>query len=283
MPIQRVSDIVAAVDEGRTHTQRFLKNASVTGDTQWIDWSFASGQPSFDARVGVPIARAPMVAARNDAIWFPGIGAGQERRLAQVMLRTAAGGANQSSVDAIVYDLVAIYPLIDGDSTDPQNMDNTLVLPRYTTGAGLVPVMVNHVAPQLAAGTGTYNYTTVDGGSRTAAFNVTLTGLGKNVGDSGAFGMPGNYDGGVRSIDQVTFTSPPGGLYCIYLLKPLTTITNIDGALTTDKVATEKDLLERDAWRLPLVPDGAWLGFFIRPNGGATTVSIFGNMTFIWG
>lgn len=60
--------------------------------------------------------------------------------------------------------------LIDGDSTDPQEFDNTLTLPRYTDGNGLRLVLVNHVAP---AGASLALTMAMDGNG-----NITLTGSG---------------------------------------------------------------------------------------------------------
>ena len=54
MPIRNLSDTVAAYEAGRFHVQRFYKGANATaGDTRWHDWSFAAGQPAYDARIGV--------------------------------------------------------------------------------------------------------------------------------------------------------------------------------------------------------------------------------------
>jgi hypothetical protein len=61
------------------------------------------------------------------------------------------------------------------------------------------------------------------------------------------------------------------------------TLTNNDGNLVAEKIWTEKCSCAHNAWQMPRVYDGAHLGFFFMPNGGARTVSIFGDMTFIWG
>ena len=134
--IQSPKDIADAFQAGRVHTQRFLKNAGAVGDSHWQDWAYASGQPAYDARIGDALTLTPQVAVRNDAIWFPGIGAGQTRHLIGLRQYVTAGGVGQLSVESELYDLLAVYPLIDGDNTDPQPMDNTAALPRYADGAG---------------------------------------------------------------------------------------------------------------------------------------------------
>jgi hypothetical protein len=288
--IGSVKDIVDAEQAGRIHVQRFFKNASTTGDTQWIDWSFASGQPAYDARIGDALTLTPYVAERNDAIYFPGKASDQQRVLLEMVFQTTSGGTSQTSVDAVLYDLVAVYPLIDGDSIDDQFMDNTLPLPRYEDGKGLIAVMVNHVAPILTNATGTMEY--VDSGdvTQTVSFSVVNTGVNKVVSGStsnsiGFLSMPmAGGAGGIKQINRITFNSAPGGLFAIYIIRPLSTVTNNDGrAVSGSKVATEKGMYNLQGWAFPEIKDGAWLGFFIRPNGGARTVSMFGNLTFVWG
>lgn len=287
--ISSIKDVVDANNAGRIHYQRFYKTASTTGDTQWIDWSYASGQPAYDARIGDALTFTPFVASRNDAIYFPGKNSDQQRVILDITLQTTAGGASQVSLDSVVYDLVGVYPLIDGDSTDEQPMDNTQTLPRYTDGKGLIPVLVNQVAPLVTNSTGTMEYVDSADQTQTVTFAVANTGVNKVVsgvsGNSiGALSLPMmGSAGGIKQVNKITFNTAPGGLFAIYLVRPLTTICNNDGVSSGSKIATEKGMYNRNGWSFPEVYDGAWLGFFIRPNGGTRTVSMFGGITFIWG
>lgn len=292
MPIRNLSDTVAAYDEGRVHVQRFYKGANVTaGDTRWHDWSFAAGQPAYDARIGASGQFNPYIATKNDAIWFPPINADQHRHLKHIVLRTNASGASQVTTDGIFYDLLGVYPLIDGDSTDTQEFTNDDPLPRYADGVGVIPVLVNHVAPMVAASGGTMVYTDSDDVQRTVTFGVALGGTGNvvsvqkaNTTSFGALSMPTNGGRGIKAINSIQFNAAPGGLFSIYMVRPLTTILNCDGAGTADKVATEKFLALQNAWHYPRIYDGAWLGFFLRPNGGSRTfASVYGYCEFIWG
>ena len=144
--------VLSAFDEGRVHTQSFLKNNGTFGDLHWQDWAMSSGKPAYDARIGQSGAFNPVVAQGNDALYFPGIGTGMERRLAMITLNPRASNSAQATVQFYLYDLVGTYPLIDGDSTDPQDFDNTRTLPRYADGEGLRLVLVNHVAPAVQNG-----------------------------------------------------------------------------------------------------------------------------------
>lgn len=290
--LRSIRDVVAAYDAGRSHLQRFYKAAGQTGDNQWQDWAYATGQPGTNARVGNALEFTPFIATRNNAIYLPGIDASYERRIAELVVCSTAGGASQTSCAFLLYDLVGVYPLIDGDSTDAQVMDNTQTLPRYTTGNGLVPVLVNHVAAQVTTGAGTYTYVSCDGVERTVSFGVANVGITKAAAVSdptgltsiGNLAMPqGNGCGGVRSVTSLQFTTPPSGLWALYLIKPLLTINNNDGLAAGPKIATEKQPLILNAAHMPRVYDGAHLGFFYLPIGGSRTVAIAGHIVFIWG
>lgn len=292
MALQSIRDVVAACDEGRIHTQRFMKSAGLAGDTYWQDWAFAPGQPGVNARVGNTAELTPFVAARNQAIWFPDTGAGQERRLLELVVTSVAGGTNQAMASFLFYDLLGVYPLLDGDSADPQLMDNTAVLPRYADGVGVMPILVNHVAAQLAVGTGIYTFVGCDGNTYAdVPFGVANVGLGKAAATGtqasnasiGNLGMPRSNCGGIRSVTSMQFVTPPSGLWAIYLIKPLVWITNNDGMLVASKTPTEKNLLVNNAANMPRIYDGAHLGLFYMANGGGRTVAITGHATFVWG
>jgi len=291
MTVISAKDIADALESGRVHTQRFLKNAGVAGDNHWQDWSYASGQPAFDARIGDALTFTPMVATRNDAIFFPGISAGMTRHLVGLRAYVTSGGVGQLSVDCEMYDLLGVYPLIDGDSTDAQPMDNALTLPRYANGVGVKAVLVNHVAPSVAAACpAVINYIDADNAAKSMTVYTTNFGTGKaawsfhSLGVStGSLYLPAEGRG-IKSITDVTFSVAPGGLWAIYLLVPIQRVDWRGGlAAVTQTVFTEKCLCLEDSFNLPRIYDGANLGFFYMPNGSGRTVSLFGTASFIWG
>jgi len=283
-------DVVAAFDEGRWHQQRFIKNASAAGDSRWTDWSYASGQPAYDARVGDAGAFTPAVAAGNDAIYFPPIPAGMQRALIDIELCPLASGNNQVSLNFVVYDLVGYYPLIDGDSSDLQVFDNTQTLPRYVDGKGLQAVLVNHIAPTLANGAGTLTYIDDEGAERTADFSTAVVANGQVMaaaslgGVGSALSLPTR---GIRRALSLQYSTAPGGLACLYVIRPLTSVVAVRDAYETansSKVIINSHQPIVKGFRMPLVLDGAHLGFFFNVNGGArTTAFTLGTMTFAWG
>lgn len=96
-------------------------------------------------------------------------------------MATIASGASQLTTDGILYDLLGVYPLIDGDSTDEQVMTNDSPLPRYwfrgrrDPGAGQsrlanARLLRRHVT-----------YTDSDNVQRTVNIGVSLGGTGNVV------------------------------------------------------------------------------------------------------
>lgn len=285
--LDSLSAINRAFDEGRWHLQRFTKNAGTAYALQWADPTFASGQPAYDAHVGAALTFTPAIAARNDAIYFPDCASGQERRLISATFRPQQTGGFNGAESTVIYDLLGFYPLIDGDSTDEQAMNNSLTLPRYATGEGVCAVMVNHVAPAIQGGIGTLTYTDAAGVQRSSVIGVPFSGVNLVCSnsrdtadlDAGALAMSLNAPRGVRSIDAIQYTTPPGGLHAIYLIRPLATIVHGDNLL-----AVEKDFYCSGALHCPRVYDGAWLGFFNRIGSGtARTVAWWGHLTVAWG
>lgn len=286
MAIRSLKDIHAAYEEGRWHTQRFTKNAGTAHSTQWADPTFASGQPAYDAHVGAPLAFTPAIATKNDSIWFPGIASGQER-----YLHTASFWTNQSTFNGsgsvYLFDLVGFYPLIDGDSADTQAFDNTLTLPRYTSGDGLQLVIVNHVAPAIQNGIALLEY--VDSSGNPQSTTITIPNNGVNLvcsAPSATANVAGpvgcalaNGTRGIQQLTNLTYTVPPGGLHCAYLIKPLGTC-----ALGDNLLLREKDFYLHNGLAMPRIHDGAWLGWFDMIGAGtARTVAWYGDFSFIWG
>lgn len=286
MALASLADLNAAFDAGRWHHQRVYKAAGTSHGNTWADPSFAAGQPAYDARVGAAATFTPCIAQRNDAIFFPAIPAGMERRLTSVTL-WAYSATYGGPVSVVLYDLLGYYPLIDGDSTDTQAFDNTLTLPRYASGEGVFPVMVCHVAPALQTGVAVIDYTDSSGTARTMTLGVPNN--GQNLVCSGVRAAASNDVGplfmalanqarGVRSIDALTYTTPPGGLHCIYLVKPLATVQLGDNGL-----AREKEFYGAAGMHCPRIEDGAWLGWFdCISNASPRTVAWFGSLTFAW-
>jgi len=284
--LRTLGDFATAFDQGRWHLQRFLKNAGTAHQTQWADPTFASGQPAYDARVGTAATFTPCIAQKNDAIYFPGIDPAMERRLTSVSMRT-----NQSTYNGpgsvVLYDLLGYYPLIDGDSADIQTCDNPATLPRYADGNGVQLVIVNHVAPALVDGVVIINYVdrfdnlkTVTTRVRNQGQNLVSSSANSTSAAGGSLFVGLQEATGIKQIIDVQYTTPPGGLHCFYLVRPLATMV-----LGDNQIFAEREFVQQNGLHAPRVYDGAWLGFFdMTANGGtARAVNWFGHFTFAWG
>ena len=105
MAIRSLSDLQASFDAGKFHVQRFQKNAGTAHAKIWADPTFASGQPAYDAHVGSPATFTPCVAQKNDAIYFPGIGTGEERYLAEAQMWASQATFN-GPISVVFFDLL---------------------------------------------------------------------------------------------------------------------------------------------------------------------------------
>jgi hypothetical protein len=85
---------------------------------------------------------------------------------------------------------------------------------------------------------------------------------------------------GVKTIDSLQYSVPPGGLHVIYLVRILGSMV-----LGDNLVCAEKNFVTSKGFNPPRIYDGAWLGWFDMLSVGTTNraVSWFGNFTFAWG
>ncbi len=281
-----LSSINYAYDNGRFHTQRFFKNAGTSHGTAFADWSFSSGQPAYDAHVGTALKFTPTIASGNDAIYFPPIDSNLQRFLVEGTFRGTQNNFT-GPISLHICDLLGFYPLVDGDSTDEQLFDNSLSLPRYTSGESVGIVILNHVAP--ATGNGIVLITYIDQNDTQKSVTVTVpnsginlvcSGLSPSANSIGSMFIPlASGSRGVKSIVSIQYTTAPGGLHCFMLVKTLAT-TVTAGDLS---VASEKSFFSKNGFSPPRIYDGAWLTFFDHTTSGtARTVTWFGNLTFIW-
>lgn len=210
------------------------------------------------------------------------------------IVNASAFSASAASCPAVLMlvDLLGFYRVSSVTTTTPQVLNNTVTLPRYTTGAGVQAFMWNTNTVALGAGTPnlSIDYTNSDGTAaratpavlpigKTAAANGTILYSGTGVGKYWPFMPLQSGDKGIRSIQSVTLsTSYVSGEFSIGLCRPLLTLP-----LTTIGVASERDLMNQVP-SLPQVQDGANLIWIIY-DGNATPVNTayFGHLDFAWG
>jgi hypothetical protein len=281
--VRQLADAVAT--DGREWQSFFFKNAVPNGGTgRWVDGSVGSGIPLYNAYVGIPLEATPLTGVGNRGIYVgPDPEAGQEKYLHVMQAVSNSAGV---PVYMLLADYLMFYPLIDGDSTDQQNMDNPISLPRYTTGEG-VQCMIVVASPMTQNGTVSVSYTNSNGVSgRTSSASLLLSTVIGSIANTTAatadanavspFIPLANGDRGIRSIESVTVSGSPGGLFNAVLVKPLAHLQ-----LREASTAAEKVMVPNSA-SCPKIESGAYLNWILN-NGSATQPSLRGLLQFAWG
>ena len=192
----------------------------------------------------------------------------------------------------MLVDMLGFYRVTTTTLNSVQTLDNTVTIPRHTSGAGVQAFLFANNATPLGAGTPTFtlNYTNSGGTagrltpavlpvSKTAASNGLILYSGSAAGKYGPFMPLAGGDSGIRSIQSiqqsVTHTS---GEYSIALCKPILTLP-----ITTLGVAAERDLVNQMP-SMPQIVDGACLVWLWYSGANTpTNSSFFGHIDVAWG
>lgn len=270
-----------ALATGRTHVGHIRKvpsQASTAG--WWVDLSMAAGNPLPNYYASEPLVAAVLNGDRG--IWHGDDKTPYTKHLTEIALATPTAGL----VGAYkLLDYVAYYPFVDGDSTDEQAMDNTVTLPRYTDGDGVLAMMVA-TAPTTGAGVFTYSYIDSDGNPQTSP-TITCSTAVANIASimtseqaTAAGGRPflpmASGSKGIRSITSLTYTVANGGNAALVLVKPLATHTILE-------INTPHEM-QFVAGRpgTPRVVDGAYLGLIMNCAATVAAGILVGRFGFSW-
>ena len=289
MAIETVAQVAAAYDAGQ-HWTGFLRRGgpAFTAGT-WMDLSYAPGIPVANYYAAAPLTAAQL-AATDGIAHGPAVNAGGlSKYLHKALLIPPA--TSVGLVTAILHDIVAYYPFIDGDGGS-QDLVNALGSVRYN-GVGCRIMFVSQGAGVADATDAQVTYTSPEGVQRTLTGvylrNTAAAGaLAANHVDAAALGvlgyrvpnpflLPAGGDSGVKRIDNVTLPSAVGGIFAAVIVKPLGTISWQE---TTSPI--EVDFL-RDRLRLADIEDGACLHLIARGTTAATPATMIGEFSFIWG
>lgn len=191
----------------------------------------------------------------------------------------------------MLVDLLGWYRVTSVTTTTAQTTNNTVTLPRYTTGAGVQAFMWNTNTTALGAATPNLSlgYTNSAGTAsratpttlpigKTAAANGLILYSGTGLGKYGPFMPLQSGDSGIRSVQTIqNSTSYVSGEYAVGLCKPLLTLP-----ITTLGVAAERDLVNQLP-SMPQIQDGACL-VWLMYSGLNTPVnsSLYGHLDIGW-
>ena len=288
MPIRGVRQLSDALtSDGSFWYSYFHKTGgpALIGAGRWGDMSMGAGTPKYNAYVGGQTTATPLSGSGNDGIFLgPTPPAGQTKHIHSLALQSSSTVLAPSRF--ILCDYLLHYPLVDGDSTDQQDMDNTLSIPRYADGAG-VQCMVVCTTPMSANAVATVSYVNQAGDTKTSTFSLLFsTAVGaiisssdtSNSANSGAPFIPlAGGDTGIRSINSITLSSGAGGFFALVLVKPLFGIN-----LTEANTATESFLLMNNGASMPKVENGAYLNFIYITGGTGSAVTLRGELVTVW-
>lgn len=190
----------------------------------------------------------------------------------------------------MLVDLLGFYRVTSVTTTGAQATNNTVTLPRYTSGAGVMAFAWNTTTTAMGAATpnltlgytnsdGTAGRTSVSGTCKTAAANGLVLYSGTGAGKYNPFLPLQSGDKGIRAITSINLSvSYVSGEFSVGLCKPIVSIP-----LTTIGIATERDMVNQMP-SLPKIEDGACLVWMLY-SGAATPVStsFMGHLDVAWG
>jgi hypothetical protein len=279
--INNISDYVAAATGGKIGTATIRKVPSQASTALWwVDLSMSAGIPTPNFYASEPLVAATLNPMR-------GINHGDNKAPAEkyvqsfeLMTPSAALVGTYFLADYLLY-----YPFIDLDSVDPQDFDNTVALPRYTGGDGVMAMFVC-AAPTVGGGSFTYSYINQNGDPKTspvisyttaaASISNIVTSQPAAAAGIGPFLPLAAGDTGIRSVTGVTNITGTGGLGTLVLVKPIAS-----HAVWEINTAHEVEYV-RDRPTLPRIYDGAYLNLVVQCAASVAAGILVGRLTTVW-
>lgn len=187
----------------------------------------------------------------------------------------------------VLCDYLLYYPSVSMEVTDLQTMDNTVTLPRYTTGEGVRAFMVLTTAMLSSHGTSfVMNYTDSNNiANQTVVTCTTYFSYANAIVHSGIDGAatmhgmfmhtPGSI--GIRSVQSIQFLGINHGMATLVLCRPIATVFSAD-----TNTPSEWDFMIMKPM-LPRIYDGACLNFLSTNSGSwQSNDTIIGEIHTIW-
>lgn len=283
MPINSLSELLNAGRNGESFDAHFYKTSLPNGAAgDWLDLSMGAGIPKYNAYVGGQLEATPYIGSANNGVY---LGAnppeGKSRYVSAYQFNCGVAAAMPALF--LPCDYLMAYPLVDGDSTDLQEMDNTQTLPRYQDGFGVQCFAV--VTTPMAANTIlTITYTNSDGVSgRTITASLiasSVTGvIASSQGQTGLGKSPffplASGDKGIRQIDSVQLSTGAGGFFALVLVRPL------DYVQMVEAVAAEIDTIPMLA-KSTEIKQGAYINFLCNKATTTALQPLSGFIETIW-
>lgn len=285
MAISNAKQLVDCELEGRVRRYQWRKTPSqVTTARLWFDLSMSPGNPPPKYWFDAPPAIAKAISQSSDGGIFHGANVSPSEKYARI-ITTLANASTALPMPLILCDYLLYYPSIDDSVTDPQTLDNTVTLPRYTDGAG-VQILAVSVAGRTGGQQFFVTYTNSDGVAGRTSQTVTqnsAAAIGTVVTSATATNLSGNPfiglqagDTGVRSIESVTMLGADVGLFTLILVKPI-----LYTSIKETTAVYEKDMFLYEQ-SIPPIKDDAYLSLLCVPQGTLSATLLMGDLKVIW-
>lgn len=258
--------------EGTLNYSPFYKSSLPNaGARRYVDLSMGAGTPKFNAYVGGQYEATVLTGSGNAGIY---VGSG-DRYVNRLTVNTTT--ANSIPCHLMLCDYLMFYPLIDLDSTDLQELDNTATLTRYTDGVN-VQVMAVVTTPMAASVNCNVNYTNALGVDVTTSFtlisNANIGGIISSASTQSTATTANSpflpIKDGCRKINSIQLVGSAGGFASFVLVKPL-----IQLALLELGVPNELEPV-RQMGQMKKIYNGAYLNFVALQGGSAGATGIQG-------
>lgn len=286
MGFSSITEWVDAVEDGKSYLTSFRKVPAITTIAgQWYDFSGSAGFPRPNYYASAPLTAETL--DQWEGIPHGGTAAPAQKYLHRLVVMNGAAGATTTTsrnLGLILCDYLLYYPFIDMDAPgEDQLMDNTVTLPRYEDGEGVMMMLVAQ-ATTLGGGAFTITYTNQDGvGGRVtpaqlcaaAQSNGALVQATTNAAGVSPFIPLQSGDSGVRSVESINFSLANGGLAALVLVKPIQNIFSRQESrrTTTGTIESFGSAREIEAVRqrggAVEIKDGAYLNFIGQTAAGS--------------
>jgi hypothetical protein len=283
MSFRSYRDIYLAIEAGQYNVNTFAKTQSqVNTAAIGVDLSMAPGNPKANYYIGDPLTATTLTAGGLT----PANAVSPYKKYLYRLGIAMPTNANGNLTTFYLCDYLLFYSFIDMSDTSEQVLDNTISLPRYTTGEG---VQMAAVLLQTQTGGVTFSVKYVNSDGTTNRTTPTITCntstaatciLNSNTtGTTPGLFMPLQIgDKGVRSITSITFDTADIGVMALILVKPIATLNYHSNA-----AYAETEYL-RAGSSLPEIKDGAYLNLIAWGGAGSWVGSPFtGMIETIWG
>jgi len=279
MTVYGAKEILDAHRDGYTFFSGWRKQPTqTTAAGIWFDLSMSPGNPVPNYYIG-PSGVFTALRYSTDGGIPHGPSVSPKTKLLRIFEAQTAT-ATAAPLPLKLLDYLGFYPFLDESITDEQFLTNTVTLPRYTSGEGvmMMPVVV---AGHTGGQTFFVRYTNQAGESGrqtpqhimgTQIVNGTIITSGGSVANSRApFMALQEGDTGVRQVDSIVFEGTGDiGLISLALVKPIaeTYIRGIDAPHERD--------FSMDAGSLPIIVDDAYLNLLALPAGTLAGAPLMG-------